>query len=150
MCVLIRKRHKTGIICSERITNSTLTDSFLSPKKAPKSCWSLHCCFSFRLNPDLTSYLVSFTSSCLMKLLASSLVLLKNSSSNSKFTAEMFARVSCLESPRNGDAPLNLKQKDKYLNYVEAHRKFLLINSWNWSHSGIQTRAPVVHVSDSC
>lgn len=74
------------------------------------------------LKPSLLNpHLVSFTSSCLMKLLASSLVLPKNSSSNSKSTAEMFARVSWLESPRNGDAPLNLKQKDKYLTYAEAH-----------------------------
>lgn len=40
----------------------------------------------------------------------------------------MFARVSCLESPRNGEAPLNLKKKDKCLTYVQAHWKFLLIN----------------------
>lgn len=58
-----------------------------------------------------------------MKLLASSLVLPKNSSSNSKLTADMFARVSCLESPRNGEAPLNLKKKDKCLTYVQEHSK---------------------------
>ncbi len=59
-------------------------------------------------------YLVSFSRSCLMKLLASSLVLLKSSSSNSQFIAEMFPSVSCFVSPRKGDAPLKLKHQHRH------------------------------------
>lgn len=55
----------------------------------------------------------SLTRSLEMKSLASALVLLKNSSSKVKSTADTLPSVSCLLSPRNGEAPLSLRAGER-------------------------------------
>ena len=72
----------------------------------------------------MNPYLGSLTKSFLMKSLASSEVLVKNSSSKVKSTATMFSYVSCCESPRKGEAPDSLQQQHNMVN-LRFH------NIWN-------------------